>query len=119
MNRSGFNFRHLSRLVDSEVIVTDTVGFIRDLPPDLVTTFRATLEELADASVLLHLVAAAAAASDCERRIEAVRRVQQDIGMGAPELLVFNHIDRMGDGESNAMARRHGGVAVLNRARPR
>ncbi len=95
---------------EREVIVTDTVGFIRDLPPDLVTAFRATLEELADASLLLHVVDAAAA--DCERRIEAVRRVLRDIGMEAPELLVFNQIDRLGAGEGDALARRHGGVAV-------
>ena len=95
---------------EREVIVTDTVGFIRDLPADLVTAFRATLEELADASLLLHVVDAAA--PDCERRIEAVRRVLQEIGLQAPELLVFNQIDRMGNGEGVALARRHGGVAV-------
>ena len=95
---------------EREVIVTDTVGFIRDLPADLVTAFRATLEELADASLLLHVVDAAT--PDCERRIEAVRRVLHDIGIEAPELLVFNQIDRMGDGEGETLARRHGGVAV-------
>ncbi len=95
---------------EREVIVTDTVGFIRDLPSDLVTAFRATLEELADASLLLHVVDAATA--DCERRIEAVRRVLTEIGIEAPELLVFNQIDRMEDGEGEAMARRHEGVAV-------
>ncbi|MDE2906692.1 MAG: GTPase HflX, partial [Acidobacteriota bacterium] len=95
---------------EREVIVTDTVGFIRDLPADLVTAFRATLEELADASLLLHVVDAAT--PDCERRIEAVRRVLHDIGIEAPELLVFNQIDRMADGEGDATARRHGGVAV-------
>ena len=95
---------------EREVIVTDTVGFIRDLPADLVTAFRATLEELADASLLLHVVDAAT--PDCERRIEAVRRVLHDIDVEAPELLVFNQIDRMADGEGDAMARRHGGVAV-------
>ena len=95
---------------EREVIVTDTVGFIRDLPADLVTAFRATLEELSDASLLFHVVDAATA--DCERRIEAVRRVLRDIGIEAPELLVFNQIDRMGDGEGEALARRHEGVAV-------
>jgi len=95
---------------EREVIVTDTVGFIRDLPADLVTAFRATLEELADASLLLHVVDAATA--DCERRIEAVRRVLGGIGIEAPELLVFNQIDRPEDGEGGAMARRHEGVAV-------
>ena len=95
---------------EREVIITDTVGFIRDLPPDLVAAFRATLEELADASVLLHVVDAAT--PDCERRIEAVRGVLHDIGIEAPELLVFNQIDRMGDGEGDALARRHDGVGV-------
>ena len=95
---------------EREVVVTDTVGFIRDLPADLVTAFRATLEELADASLLLHVVDAFA--PDCERRIDAVRRVLRDIGVEAPELLVFNQIDRMEDGEGEAVARRHGGVAV-------
>ena len=95
---------------EREVIITDTVGFIRDLPADLVTAFRATLEELADASLLLHVVDAAA--PDCERRIDAVRRVLHDIGIEAPELLVFNQIDRLEDGEGEALARRHGGVAV-------
>ena len=95
---------------EREVVITDTVGFIRDLPADLVTAFRATLEELSDASLLLHVVDAAT--PDCERRIEAVRRVLQDIGIEAPELLVFNQIDRLEDGEGEALARRHGGVAV-------
>ena len=95
---------------EREVIVTDTVGFIRDLPSDLVTAFRATLEELADASLLLHVVDAAT--PDCDRRIEAVRRVLEGIGIEAPELLVFNQIDRLEDGEGEAMARRHEGVAV-------
>ena len=95
---------------EREVIITDTVGFIRDLPADLVTAFRATLEELDDASLLLHVVDASTA--DCERRIEAVRRVLRDIGIEARELLVFNQIDRMADGEGEAMAQRHDGVAV-------
>ena len=95
---------------EREVVVTDTVGFIRDLPADLVTAFRATLEELADASLLLHVVDAAT--PDCDRRIEAVRRVLHDICIEAQELLVFNQIDRLGDGEGEALARRHDGVAV-------
>ena len=95
---------------EREVVITDTVGFIRDLPPDLVSAFRATLEELADASLLLHVVDAAT--PDCGRRIEAVRGVLHDIGIEAPELLVFNQIDRLEDGEGDALARRHDGVAV-------
>ena len=95
---------------EREVIITDTVGFIRDLPTDLVTAFRATLEELTDASLLLHVVDASA--PDSDRRIEAVRGVLTQIGIEAAELLVFNQIDKLENGEGEALARRHGGVAV-------
>jgi GTP-binding protein HflX len=96
---------------DREVIVTDTVGFIRDLPSDLVQAFGATLEEISDASLLLHVVDASA--PDYERRIAAVREVLGKIGMGGtPELLVFNQIDRLPFGEGEAIAARHGGVAI-------
>ncbi len=96
---------------EREVIVTDTVGFIRDLPPDLRDAFRATLEELADADVFLHVVDAAA--PDLERHLATVRRVLEEIGFGAkPELLVFNQIDRLPPGEGERLAARHGGVAV-------
>ena len=95
---------------EREVIITDTVGFIRDLPPDLVTAFRATLEELADASLLLHVVDAST--PDWERRIDAVHGVLSDIGREAPELLVFNQADKLEHGEGEALARRYGGVAI-------
>ena len=75
-----------------EVIITDTVGFIRDLPPDLVNAFRATLEELADADVLLHVVDAAD--PDIERKMDAVNRVLEDLELQAlPRLIVMNKAD--------------------------
>ena len=95
---------------DREVIITDTVGFIRDLPPDLVTAFRATLEELSDASVLLHVVDVSA--PDHERRIEAVRGVLRELSIPVPELVVFNQMDKVPPEESHALAHRHGGVSV-------
>jgi GTP-binding protein HflX len=96
---------------EREVIITDTVGFIRDLPPDLVAAFRATLEELGDANLLLHVIDAAA--PDFERRIAAVREVLAEIGRGdTPELLVFNQVDRLPVGVGRALARRFGGVPV-------
>jgi GTP-binding protein HflX len=96
---------------EREVIITDTVGFIRDLPKDLIAAFRATLEELSDADLLLHVVDAAS--DDCERRIDAVREVLRDIGLGdTPELLVFNQIDRLPNGVGAAIAERHGGVPI-------
>ena len=96
---------------EREVVVTDTVGFIRDLPPELVAAFRATLEELAEADLFLHVVDASA--PDLERRLAAVRRVLEEIGLGeTPELLVFNQIDRLPPGAGEALARQHGAVAV-------
>ena len=92
------------------MIVTDTVGFIRDLPPDLVAAFRATLEELREADLFLHVVDAS---EDFERRIAAVRRVLGEIGLAAtPELLVFNKIDRLPPGAGRALAERNGAVPI-------
>jgi GTP-binding protein HflX len=96
---------------EREVIVTDTVGFIRDLPEDLVAAFRATLEELESADLLLHVVDAAS--PGFERRIETVRAQLAEIGLAdTPELLVFNQIDRLPGRTGHAIAARHGGVAV-------
>jgi GTP-binding protein HflX len=96
---------------EREVIITDTVGFIRDLPSDLVAAFRATLEELSDADLLFHVVDVSA--PDFERRIQAVRDILDEIGHSAtPELLVFNQIDRLPANEGAALARRFGGVAI-------
>ncbi|MFQ5417022.1 MAG: GTPase HflX [Myxococcota bacterium] len=96
---------------EREVIISDTVGFIRDLPADLVAAFTATLEELGDANLLLHVVDAAA--PDIERRIAAVRDVLVEIGRDeTPELLVFNQIDRLPPGAGAVLANRYDGVAV-------
>jgi GTP-binding protein HflX len=98
---------------DREAIVTDTVGFIRDLPPQLVAAFRATLEELREADVFLHVVDAS---GEVDRRIAAVRGVLDEMGLGAvPELLVFNKIDRLPPGEGARLAREYGAVPVSAR----
>ena len=73
--------------------LTDTVGFVRHLPHDLVEAFRSTLEESAQADLLLHVVDGAD--PDPEGQISAVRGVLADIGAGdLPELLVINKADR-------------------------
>jgi GTP-binding protein HflX len=101
---------------EREVILTDTVGFIRDLPPDLVAAFRATLEEISEASLLLHVVDVSA--PDVERRIAAVREVLEEIDEGrTAELLVFNQIDRLAPGVGESIAERYGGVAISARDR--
>jgi GTP-binding protein HflX len=96
---------------EREVIITDTVGFIRDLPQELVAAFHATLEELRDAVLLLHVVDASA--PDIERRIEAVHGVLEEIGLSEiPELLILNQADQLPEGVADTIARRHGGIAI-------
>jgi GTP-binding protein HflX len=96
---------------DREVIVTDTVGFIRDLPKDLMGVFRTTLRELRDADVLLHLVAANAA--DPDRQIRAVEEILRDLDMAdIPRLLVFNKCDQVQTSERDGLCRRFGALAI-------
>jgi GTP-binding protein HflX len=81
---------------DTRALLTDTVGFIRKLPPHLVVSFRATLEEVAEADLLLHLVDATE--PDIDAHIQAVETVLESIGaMGIPRLSVFNKIDAVSD----------------------
>jgi len=80
---------------DCEIILSDTVGFVRDLPHQLVEAFRATLDETAQADLLLHVVDAAA--PDRAEQIEQVQRVLADIGADrVPQWLVWNKIDSAG-----------------------
>jgi GTP-binding protein HflX len=96
---------------DREVIITDTVGFIRDLPKDLVAAFSATLEELGDADLLLHVVDAADPRRD--QQVAAVEAILGQLGLSAkPRLLVFNKVDRLPPGEGAALAHQADGVAV-------
>ena len=83
------------------VLVSDTVGFIKNLPHDLVASFKSTLEEAAEASLLLHVIDA----SDpgFERQIEVTEKVIEEIDAGkVPRLRVFNKIDRVGDAKAQA-----------------
>lgn len=74
------------------VVLSDTVGFIRDLPHALVAAFQATLEETANADLLLHVVDSAS--EDRDSQIEAVNKVLTEIGAGeVPQIMVFNKID--------------------------
>jgi GTP-binding protein HflX len=75
-----------------EVLASDTVGFVRRLPHQLVEAFRSTLEEVNEANLLIHVIDAAD--EDPDRQIAAVRQVLSDIGAGGiPELLVINKCD--------------------------
>ena len=77
------------------VVMSDTVGFIRDLPHDLVVAFRATLAEAGNADLILHVIDAAA--PDRDEQIDAVEAVLQEIGAAeVPTLRVFNKCDSTG-----------------------
>ncbi len=85
---------------DTEVIITDTVGFIRDLPKELVTAFRATLEELESADLLLHVVDVANPRFDAH--MESVERVLEDLDLAAtPRICAYNKQDLL---DSEALA---------------
>jgi len=96
---------------DREVIITDTVGFIRDLPKDLLGAFRTTLEELQDADVLLHL--ADASSRDLDGQIQAVEKALSDLDLNhIPRLLVLNKMDRLHASDVEALCKRYHAVAI-------
>jgi GTPase len=77
---------------DREIIINDTVGFIRDLPKDLFAAFKATLEEMEESDLLIHLVDAAS--PQLENQIASVNRILGELQLDAvPRLLVFNKMD--------------------------
>lgn len=78
-----------------QVVISDTVGFIRDLPPTLIAAFRATLEETVHADLLLHVVDASSPQKD--EQVHEVNKVLADIGADqVPTILVYNKIDSAG-----------------------
>jgi len=96
---------------EGEVIVTDTVGFLSDLPPDLVTAFRATLEELADADLLLHVVDASDPRLD--EKYAAVEKLVTELELAEIDaLVVLNKTDLVPAERVRALATRFDGVAV-------
>ncbi len=96
---------------EREVIITDTVGFIRDLPPELMAAFKATLEELEDADLLLHV--ADASSPYIENHAQVVEKTLGELGFtGKPRLLALNKIDRIPAETAANLARGLGGVAI-------
>ena len=92
-------------------IFTDTVGFIRDLPKDLERAFRATLEELYEADLLLHLIDASN--PYFEDQIEAVEQIFEEMGLDRlPILRVFNKIDLLEPEEAEILKRRYQAEAI-------
>jgi GTP-binding protein HflX len=108
---------------EREVIITDTVGFIRSLPASLLGAFKATLEELRDADLLLHVVDAAN--PRFEAQIEQVQAILEDLELGGKQqLLVFNKSDLLANLKqkdilaflkARQVARTRGGIMVSAR----
>ncbi len=97
-----------------ELLLSDTVGFIRDLPHALVASFHATLAEVREADLLLHVVDIAS--PELDEQIASVRTVLEEIGaQDQPTLMVFNKVDALEDGLSaEGIAQRHGGGVLIS-----
>lgn len=97
---------------DTEAVITDTVGFIRNLPRDLFAAFRATLEELHEADLLLHVIDISN--PHFEEHILAVEKILEELEIATkPTLRVFNKMDRFPDGELlQILCRRFNAIAV-------
>jgi GTP-binding protein HflX len=96
---------------DREVIITDTVGFIRDLPKELMAAFRTTLEELDEADLMLHVLDASSE-TILERR-RAVESLLSDLGLSqTPTLIVLNKSDLCVPARLKGLAASTGGIAI-------
>jgi GTP-binding protein HflX len=96
-----------------ELLVSDTVGFIERLPHSLVAAFRATLEEVAGADLLLHVIDAAS--PDRERHGDAVRAVLSEVGAErVPALQVFNKCDQLDEGERTRLRNLYPGALCIS-----
>jgi GTP-binding protein HflX len=94
-----------------DALITDTVGFIRDLPSDLIAAFRATLEELRDAVLLVHVIDGAS--DGCERQLAVVEDLLDSLGLGEiPTLRVFNKADKAPRDALSNLCRRYRGIPV-------
>jgi GTP-binding protein HflX len=104
--------RRLALPGGESVLATDTVGFIRKLPHDLVEAFKSTLVVAAEADLLVHVVDSSAV--DPDGQIDAVRDVLAEIGAGeVPELLAFNKRDRPGS-DADRLAKSHPGSVAFS-----
>jgi GTP-binding protein HflX len=96
-----------------ELLVSDTVGFIERLPHSLVAAFRATLEEVAGADLLLHVIDAST--PERERQMAAVRSVLSEVGAeSVPMVAVFNKCDRLDQGERGRLRALHAGALCVS-----
>jgi GTP-binding protein HflX len=103
--------RRLKFPQDMEVIITDTVGFIKDLPQELRVAFRATLEELEKADLLLNVIDASN--PDYPSHIASVDSILEDLGLQRiPQIKVYNKIDRLDTEARSRLANRSDEIAI-------
>jgi GTP-binding protein HflX len=101
---------------DIEVIITDTVGFIKDLPHDLMVAFRATLEELEDADLLLHIIDISN--PRYEEQIKSVEKILVHLNLqNTPVIRVLNKMDRVSPQTHTCLSRKLKGIAVSARSK--
>jgi len=101
---------------EREVVINDTVGFIRDLPPDLLEAFRATLEEIEDSDLVVHLVDASHPGRVAQ--IAAVETILRQLDYDEiPSLLAFNKIDQLGEHDLAELLSVHEGAIGLSALR--
>ena len=106
--------RRLKFPQDTEVIITDTVGFIKDLPKELKVAFRATLEELESADLLLHVIDAAN--PDYPSHIESVENILSELGLERiPQIRVFNKADLIDEAAAEHLSSHYGGITLSAR----
>ena len=100
---------------DIEVIITDTVGFIKDLPNDLMVAFRATLEELEDADLLLHIIDISN--PRYEEQIKSVEKILADLNLqNTATIRVLNKMDRVSPQTGMRLSRKLKGIAISARS---
>ena len=103
--------RRLKAATRQDWIVTDTVGFIKDLPRDLMVAFRPTFDELQESNLLIHLVDVSS--PYVEEQIEAVERILNDLNLGhLPRLLVLNKEDKLAPDKVKALCRKYQAIAI-------
>ncbi|MBK9314798.1 MAG: GTPase HflX [Acidobacteria bacterium] len=103
--------RRLRLPQDQEIIINDTVGFIRDLPKDLLTAFKATLEEMEQSDLLIHLVDASS--SQIDSHFASVLRILGELQLDSiPRLTVFNKIDLVDPEELSNLCRTWNAIPI-------
>ena len=93
------------------VVITDTVGFIKDLPRDLMGGFRPTFDELRESDLLIHLIDLSH--PRFPEQIESVEKILLELGLdGIPRLRVFNKEDKLSREKADAICRKYGGIPI-------